>query len=241
MPEEHNRVIIDHIADHLYATGENAAANLRREAVRGRVYITGNTIVDASVQHLQVAQEKSTALEEFGLAPGEYGILTTHREENVDVAENLRGALEGVARAAMEMGVTVLFLAHPRTLKRLDDFGLRDWAASLDGLRVEEGAGYLDFIKLVAHARVMFTDSGGVQQEACIHRVPCVTLRENTEWTETLDIGANRLAGCDPERIVAAAREAASAQTDWEVPFGDGHAAQRIVDAALDETAGPPQ
>lgn len=229
MPEEHNRRIIDHISEYLFATNEKGKANLEREAVQGTIYITGNPIVDASQQHLELAQRNSTALSRLGLEEGQYGILTTHREENVDFARILQGILEGVSQAACHLELPVIFLAHPRTLKRLGEFGLRERAYSLPGLQVHEAVGYLDFLNLLAHARLVFTDSGGVQQEACIHQIPVVTLRENTEWTETLISGANRLAGTDPEKILGAAKTAYHALKGWPVPFGDGNAAGRIV------------
>jgi UDP-N-acetylglucosamine 2-epimerase (non-hydrolysing) len=226
MPEEHNRVMIDHIADHLFATDAKSVANLEREHVRGEVHLVGNPIVDASLRHLDTALRRSNALGRFGLEPGRYALLTTHREENVDVAANLRGALEGVAGAARELGLTVLFLVHPRTRKRLAEFTLGEWAEALPGVVTADAVGYFDFLTLLANSCLVFTDSGGVQQEACIHKIPCVTLRDNTEWTETVAIGANRLAGCDPDRIAAAARAAIAAPRRWGMPFGNGAAAR---------------
>jgi UDP-N-acetylglucosamine 2-epimerase (non-hydrolysing) len=230
MPEEHNRVVIDHIADHLFATDPHSVANLERESVRGAIHCVGNPIVDASLRHLRLALRRSDALARFGLETGRYAVLTTHREENVDVPQHLRGALEGVSAAAHAARLPVLFPVHPRTQKRLGEFGLADWVGSLPGLVMTEPVGYLDFLALLANARVVFTDSGGVQQEACIHNVPCVTLRDNTEWIQTVTIGANRLAGCEPARIIAAAREAFAAPRSWGMPFGDGSAAARIAD-----------
>ncbi len=233
MPEEHNRVVIDHISDFLFVTSERGVENLRREGVRGEIHIVGNPIVDASLQHLDLAMRKSDALRRFGLEPRRYAILTMHREENVDDDASLRRALEGVSAAAQELDLRVLFPAHPRTLKRLQEFGLLPWIASLPRVTTIEAVGYLDFLALLAKARLVFTDSGGVQQEACIHRVSCVTLRDNTEWIETLRIGANQLAGCDPQRILAAAHEADAAERNWPLPFGDGTAARQI--AAISE------
>lgn len=238
MPEEHNRVVIDHISDHLFVTGPKGAANLQRESVSGRIHVTGNPIVDASQQHLELARQSSNALSRFGLEAGGYAVMTMHREENVDLENRLKGGLEGVERAARRLGLPVLFLAHPRTLKRLGEFGLMDWAQKLEHVRIEEAVGYLDFLNLVGHARLVFTDSGGVQQEACIHQVPAVTLRDNTEWVETLEIGANRLAGCDPATIEAAALEADSKRQPWALPFGTGDAARRIVDVVAEQVLG---
>jgi len=229
LPEEHNRRIIDHISEHLFTTNEKGKANLEREAVQGRIYVTGNPIVDASVQHLEIAKKKSDILLRLGLEPRKFAILTTHREENVDFRESLAGILEGVSRAGVRLGLRVIFLAHPRTQKRLREFGLLEWALSLKGLELHDAVGYLDFLNLLSQASLVFTDSGGVQQEACIHQVPVVTLREKTEWVETLEQGANRLTGTDPEGIINGALEAAGIVGDWPVPFGDGTAAPQIV------------
>jgi UDP-N-acetylglucosamine 2-epimerase (non-hydrolysing) len=229
MPEEHNRRMIDHISDHLFVTGEKSKNHLLRESVQGKIYLTGNPIVDASLQHSHLAKEKSDAMARFNLIQDRYGLLTTHREENVDFPELLENSLEGVSRAGNALGISVLFLAHPRTIKRLKEFDLWKWAQGLPGMRISEAVGYLDFINLLANARLVFTDSGGVQQEACIHRVPAVTLRENTEWVETLEIGANRLAGTEANRIEDAAIAAFNVERTWQVPFGDGTAAKKIV------------
>ncbi len=239
MPEEHNRVMIDHISDHLFVTSEHGVRNLKREGVRGQIHLVGNPIVDAARQHLQLALQRADVLRRFGVEPGAYALMTAHREENVDVSDNLRGALAGVSAAAQALDMPVLLLAHPRTRKRLGQFGIDSWARSLPRLRIADAVGYLDFTALLVKAALVFTDSGGVQQEACIHRIPCVTLRDSTEWGETLEIGANRLAGCDPERVVAAARQALASERDWGVPFGDGDAAERIVAICERLIAGP--
>jgi UDP-N-acetylglucosamine 2-epimerase (non-hydrolysing) len=235
MPEEHNRVMIDHISDHLFATGQQAVEHLRRENVRGEIHVVGNPIVDASIHHLALAKRKSGALGHFGLTPKGYAVVTMHREENVDVSSALEGALTGISRAAQDLGIPALMLAHPRTLDRMKAFGLEARARGLPGLRIEPAVGYLDFLNLLAHSRLVFTDSGGVQQEACIHGVPCLTLRDNTEWTETLDIGANRLVSCDPAAIAAGAAAALGAPEGWANPFGDGTAARQIADVVTRE------
>jgi len=233
MPEEHNRVMIDHISDLLFVTNSKGSEALACESVRGRIVESGNPIVDAAQQNLEIAREKSTILNTYGLEPKDYIVLTMHREENVDSLVNLTEALEGMRSVASKTGLEIQFLAHPRTLKRLKEFGLEETASEIPGLQVRPGAGYLDFLSLQAHARLIMTDSGGVQQEACILKVPCVTLRENTEWTETLDVGANMLAGTDPERMLAAAEKMLAATPDWGTPFGDGHSAETIVEESL--------
>lgn len=234
MPEEHNRRIIDHISEHLFATGEIGKGHLEHEAVQGRIYVVGNPIVDASLQHLEIARQKSDALRRLGLTPGSYLLMTSHREENVDFAENLRGVIEGVSQASQRLGRPAIFLAHPRTRKRLEEFELLDWAQAQPGIRLTEPVAYLDFLNLIAHAHLVFTDSGGVQQEACIHHVPAITLRENTEWVDTLKHGANRLAGTDPQRILAAAIEADGVAREWGAPFGDGTTAVQIATIVKD-------
>ena len=231
IPEEHNRVIIDHIAEYLFATNEKSKRNLLADGLpEGRIFVVGNPIMDASVQHLDIAKETSKALERYGLAADKYAIMTMHREENVDRQDKLKGALSGISEAAEIIGLPVLFLAHPRTLKRLQEFGLTDWGKSLPGIRLEEAIGYLDFLNLLANARLVFTDSGGVQQEACIQHVPCVTLLDPTPWPETVDIGANRLAACDPASIVAAMKDVLGQKKDWPMPFGDGRTGETIAE-----------
>jgi len=229
MPEEHNRVIIDHISDHLFVTGNQAIKNLRNEGIKGKIHLTGNPIVDASLQNLEIAKSNSDVLSDFNVQGKLYGILTLHREENVDNKNNLAKGLEGVSSAGKSLDMRILFLAHPRTLKRLGEFGIADWVAELPNLKMFPAVNYLSFLNLIAHASIVFTDSGGVQQEACIHRIPCVTLRNNTEWVETIDIGANRLAGCNPDTIVVAADTAVNSNTSWSVPFGNGDSAQQIA------------
>ena len=232
MPEEHNRRMIDHISDHLFATNDLAVERLRKEAIIGQIHAVGNPIVDASLLHKDLAEKKSKVLQDLGVRAGQYAVLTTHREENVDFKENLQGILEGVSQATESLKIPVLFAAHPRTVKRLKEFSLLEWADNLPGIRRIAALGYLDFINLLSHAHMIFTDSGGVQQEACIHKIPAVTLRENTEWVETLEHGANRLAGTNPKRIVEAAIDANSCPREWPVPFGDGNASGKIVDIA---------
>jgi len=233
MPEEHNRVIIDHISDHLFVTGDQAIQNLKKEGIKGKIHLTGNPIVDASMQHFELAKSNSDIRAKFDILGKSYGILTMHREENVDVKQNLINGLLGVTSAADYLRIKIIFLAHPRTLKRLREYKLRDWVSGLPNLRIYPAVGYLKFLNLIAHASIVFTDSGGVQQEACIHKVPCVTLRNNTEWVETIEIGANRLAGCNPDRIVEEAKNSMKSRPNWSIPFGLGDAAQEIVSCCI--------
>jgi len=229
MPEEHNRRIIDHISEYLFTTNDKGRQNLLKENVMGKIFITGNTIVDAAIQNIEFAHKTSLVCQKNGLKEQEYLVLTTHREENVDSRENLIAILEAMAQIHQETAMPIFFPAHPRTLNRLERFGLDKKARAVRGLIISEALGYLDFLKLLYGAHLVLTDSGGVQQEACILKVPCVTLRDNTEWTETLAIGANILAGLDRAKISKSVQQMLTRVPDWETPFGDGTAARQIV------------
>jgi len=234
MPEEHNRIILDHISELLFAPTGEACDNLVKDNVRGKIYYTGNTIVDSTLENIVIAEKKLTILQDLGMESGEYLLLTTHREENVDSKDRLESLLKGVLQAGEELGKTVLFPAHPRTLKRLEDFGFEKKLSSEDNFKIIDPVGYMDFLVLQKHASLVLTDSGGIQEESCILKTPCVTLRDNTERPETLTVGSNMLAGVDPDRIVEAARTMIKKEREWELPFGDGKAAARIVDAVKD-------
>jgi UDP-N-acetylglucosamine 2-epimerase (non-hydrolysing) len=238
MPEEHNRIMIDHISEYLFTTNEKGRKNLIKDNVRGKIFVTGNPIVDVVYQNLEISKEKSRILEDFGLEPEEYFVLTLHREENVDSEENLSNALKGMKLICREFGRRIIFLAHPRTQKRINEFGLEKLAQSIKGLELKDAVGYLDFLKLLANARLVLTDSGGVQQESCILKIPCVTLRDNTEWTETVRINANSLSGTKPEKIVEAVKKMMKAGRKWANPFGDGKSAANIIDIIEKELTG---
>ena len=229
MPEEHNRVMIDHISEYLFTTNDKGKDNLVRENVQGKIFVTGNTIVDAALQNLEIAQKQSTILEEFNLQARGYFVLTMHREENVDSRESLVSILEGMKLVIRESGKKIVFLAHPRTQNRIQEFGLEGFVQAIENFEIKDAVGYLDFLRLLANADLVLTDSGGVQQESCILRVPCVTLRTNTEWVETLQIGANTLCGTDPKTILEGVRKMTKVNRDWSTPFGDGSAASSIV------------
>jgi UDP-N-acetylglucosamine 2-epimerase (non-hydrolysing) len=238
MPEEHNRIMIDHISELLFTTNEKGSRHLIKDNVRGRIVVSGNPIVDAAHQNLEIAREKSSVLSEFGLNAGDYLLMTLHREENVDSKVNLGDAIEGVSRVNRRFGTRTVFLAHPRTRKRLKEFKLEGAVKAADGLEIRDPVGYLDFLRLIAEARLVLTDSGGVQQESCILRIPCVTLRDNTEWTETLKMKANTLTGTDPKRIVAGVRKMLNSEPEWGDPFGDPRSAERIIEVTLAEISG---
>lgn len=230
MPEEINRIVADHISDYLFAPTEASRRYLQDEGIVRGVHVTGNTIVDAVFQAKEIAAERSKVLKTLGVAPRKYILATAHRAEGVDNRERLSGMLKGIRLSADGLGMPVLFPMHPRTQVRVKEFGL-----SLDGIKVVDPVGYLDFLQLEANADLVLTDSGGVQEEACILRVPCVTLRENTERPETIEVGSNLLAGSNPDCILAAAMKMEASGRNWPNPFGDGLSSKRILDTINEE------
>lgn len=237
MPEELNRIIADQLADLRFAPTPTARKNLLQENVTTGVHVVGNSVIDALIQNLAVAEKKSDVMSRFGLEPRNYLVLTFHRAENVDSKERLGRALEAFAAAADEADMPILFPIHPRTTKRLREFGLEERAAAMSALRRTEPTGYLDMLILEKEAALVMTDSGGLQEESCFLQVPCVTLRENTERPETLEIGSNVLAGTDPKRVRAAVRKQLEAPRKWTNPYGDGRTSERIA-GIVDEFLG---
>ena len=219
MPEELNRVLTDHASDLLLCSTETAVANLKREAARGDVHLVGDVMADVSLAFRDIAEERSRILDELDVEPGAYLVATAHRPGNVDRPERLERLVELLAA----MPQPVVFPVHPRTRLRLGDTGLVD---RLDGVRLTPPLGYLDFLKLVRHARAVLTDSGGVQKEAYLHAVPCVTLRDTTEWVETVEAGWNVLVDLDRDAAIAAVERNPPAERP-EL-YGGGHAAERV-------------
>jgi len=233
MPEEINRIVADHCSDYLFAPTEKARKVLVGEGIPERkIFVTGNTIVDVVFQNLEVAKEKGGG-DCLGVEEGEYFLATVHRQGNVDDERTFRDIVKGLEYAQEGFGVPVLFPMHPRARKQLVTFGIKT-----NGVRLLEPSDYFGFLRLESDAKLIFTDSGGVQEEACILGVPCVTLRDNTERSETVEIGANVLAGTDPDQIVDKAKLILDSDASWENPFGDGRAGQRIVDVVQSELAG---
>jgi UDP-N-acetylglucosamine 2-epimerase len=219
MPEEHNRIEVDRVSSLLFAPDERSADLLREEQVPGRIEVVGDVMADVNRRLAPIARERSPILAALELEPGGYAVATVHREANVQPSRLAR-ILEGLDR----IEVPVIFPAHPRTS-----------AAAVAGdlvpgrVRMIQPLGYLDFAALASQARVILTDSGGLQKEAYWYGVPCVTLRPSTEWKDTVEVGANVLVDDDPDAI---ARAAAEARMPDERPqlYGDGHAADRIAE-----------
>ena len=226
MPEELNRILTDHVSDLLFAPTSRAAAQLASEGIRcERVHVTGNTVVDELLFERERALGNG-ALAKHGVRPGGYALATVHRAENTDDPARLLGIVAGLSLAADRLGIPVLCALHPRTRARLDELEARLPAS----VRFLPPLSYLEFLGLHAEAALMLTDSGGLQEEACVLGVPCVTMRDNTERPESLEVGANRLAGADAKRIADAAEAMVGAPRGWAQPFGDGRAAERILD-----------
>ena len=228
MPEEINRVVTDAISDLLFCTEQAAVDNLRREGVdAGRVFLAGNLMADTLLRHRERAGA-SRILETLALKARQYAVLTLHRPSNVDDAVMLGGLLDAVD--AIQRDLPVVLPLHPRCRAALARFGLQGRTAAMPGLRMTDPLGYLDFLKLMGDAEVVLTDSGGIQEETTILQVPCLTLRENTERPVTVEIGTNRLAGRDPDRIVTAFRETIGSRRVGRAPGSwDGRTAGRIV------------
>jgi UDP-N-acetylglucosamine 2-epimerase len=224
MPEELNRVLADHASKLLFCSTRTAVDNLTTEGIHDGVHLVGDVMADVALTFLPVAEERSRALEENGVAPKEYALMTVHRAGNVDVPERL----ERVVELAERLPLPAVFPVHPRTRARLCAAGLQ---ARLEAaVRVTQPLGYLDFLKLAAHARVVLTDSGGVQKETYLLGTPCVTLRDTTEWVETVDHGWNVLVDLDVDAALRALTRPASGGDRPEL-YGGGHAAARICDA----------
>jgi UDP-N-acetylglucosamine 2-epimerase (non-hydrolysing) len=227
MPEELNRVLADHAADYLFAPTPESEQLLEDEGIpNDRISVTGNTIVDAVQRHADIATERSDVLADFDLSSFRYAVLTAHRAENVDDPDRFQAILDGVGRFAAERGIRAIYPTHPRARKRIEEFDL----SVPERVELVESLPYLDFLRLEDEALVVFTDSGGVQEETCILGTRCVTVRDSTERPETLSVGANVLVGTDPEAIAAGAREMLARPLDWGCPFGDGTAAAKILD-----------
>lgn len=224
MPEELNRRLIDHISDDLFPPTFTAHAVLTGEAVPGHVHDpSGNTVVDAVLRYaprsaVPIAEREASIL------------LTLHRPENVDREETLRSILGAVARVAEERDLSVDFPAHPRTRERLERFGIELPAR----IELSPLKSFRELLALQASARLVMTDSGGIQEEACVVGSPCVVLRTHTDRPETIEVGASRLGGVEGEGIAAAAEAMLAVdRIDWAQPFGDGTSSATIVDALV--------
>lgn len=231
MPEEINRVLTDHCSDLLFAPTEKSRLILLGEGIpEERIFVTGNPIVDAVFQNLELSRDKVDILGELGLSAGGYFLTTIHRQENVDNPRRFKDILKGLEMVREKFGLPIIYPIHPRARKQMSIFGYQH-----EGIWTIEPLDYLSFLQLESNARLVLTDSGGVQEEACILGVPCVTLRYNTERPETLDVGANILAGTDPIGIAKKTIHMLNRTVGWDNPFGNGRAGERIVQIVRDK------
>ncbi len=238
MPEEINRVVTDALSDILFTHSRDADENLRREGIpEEKIFFVGNVMIDTLMKHREKARHLQTCAK-LGFRPGEYALLTLHRPSNVDTRETLSGIFD--ALYVIQQDIPILFPIHPRTAKRINEFDLHGKLADMPGLRLVEPLGYLEFLDVMMHARLVLTDSGGIQEETTILGIPCLTLRDNTERPVTIRQGTNKVIGNAPERIVAEVRHIISSSVlVRRIPeLWDGHAARRIVEVLRQHPGG---
>ena len=224
MPEEINRVLTDHISNLLFCPTGTAVMNLKNEGVTDGVYCVGDVMMDALEYNRKIAEDRSTILDDMDLTSKDFMVATVHRPANTDSKKNLSSIVKAFCSTADQ---TIVFPAHPRTERYLKEYGL--WDLFCQHVKVIPPVGYLDMLKLMAHSSKILTDSGGIQKEAYMLGVPCVTLRENTEWVETVEDGWNVLVGANYGKIVDAivGFEGAGERSDV---FGEGDASERICE-----------
>lgn len=234
MPEEINRIVTDSISDLLFVSEPSGIYNLMQEGVPDeKVFFVGNIMIDSLVEHVQKANQ-SDVLKRLGLEPKKYTLVTLHRPSNVDEKDNLEKILRIFAEVASK--TKIVFPIHPRTRKRIEDFGLLEKVNEISGLQLVDPQGYIEFLRLMKDAALVLTDSGGIQEETTVLGVPCLTMRENTERPVTIEVGTNLLVGTDEEEVKERALEILSGHTKkGKIPEKwDGRTAGRIVEV-LDE------
>jgi UDP-N-acetylglucosamine 2-epimerase (non-hydrolysing) len=230
MPEEINRVICDHLSDYLFSPTKGTKENLKKEGIiENRIYVVGNTIVDAVFQNLEISNKKKNILEKLNLKPKEYVVVTAHRQENVDSKIKFQNILNAISQIKNKFGLKVIYPMHPRTKDRILKFNLQ----LPSDVEIIDAQGFLEFLQLEANARLLITDSGGIQEEGCILKVPCVTLRDNTERPETIDVGGNILSGTDKNKILDCINTMLNTKINWFNPFGDGTTSNQIIDIIM--------
>jgi UDP-N-acetylglucosamine 2-epimerase (non-hydrolysing) len=231
MPEEINRILTDAISDVLFTTSKDADANLKQEGIPAeKIRFVGNVMIDSLLEHLKLAA-KSSIRKELGIAESDYAVVTLHRPSNVDDKQTFSGILDALLSVVKKL--PIIFPVHPRTKAKIEEFGFGK-AIKLSNIKLIEPLGYLDFMRLYSGAKLVLTDSGGLQEETTVLGIPCLTLRDNTERPITIELGTNVLVGTDPEKIKRTAfdklqvSETANTQIP---PLWDGKAAARICDA----------
>ena len=230
MPEENNRIVVDHLADFLFVTEQSGIDNLKKEGIPdGKIFFVGNVMVDTLLSNIESAK-KSDIIESLGLKKGQYALVTLHRPSNSDDRTTLQEILNALCKISRE--ITVVLPVHPRTRKRIRDFGLGTMIENEPRFIVTEPLGYLDFLCAMMEAHVVLTDSGGIQEETTILGVPCITMRNNTERPITVQIGTNIIAGTRGRDIIKAycSLPLSSVRSPRCPPLWDGKASKRILD-----------
>lgn len=226
IPEETNRVLTDRISDFLFAPTEKQLKILKSEGIdKKKIFVVGNTIVDAVTQNAKLIKKK------HNLESKKFILLTTHREENVDKKDILENILKATSTIAENHNLKVIFPIHPRTKKNIEKFKI----TLPKNIKTIDPVGYLEMLSFMKNARVIMTDSGGIQEEACILKVPCVTLREKTERPETVTVGGNVIAGTNYKKVIAETEKMLQKKIKWSNPFGDGKTGEKIVEILSSE------
>lgn len=231
MPEEINRIISDHISDLLFVPTLVAKNNLIKEGIDyNKIILTGNTIVDSVFQNIKIAEKKSNILNNLKLSKNNFFLLTIHRAENTDNKHRLLNIFKGIEKVLKKYNKFLIWPIHPRTKLKIEKYKISNFIYKYNNFKIIEPLGFLDFLMLEKNALLIMTDSGGVQEEACILNTPCVTLRDNTERPETIRVGANFIAGINPVKILKGVKKMVNTKKNWENPFGDGLASKKIID-----------
>lgn len=230
MPEEINRIMTDNVSDFLFAPTERQENILLNEKIdKHKIFVVGNTVVDAVFQNIELAEKKISMLNNLNLNKQHYFLVTLHRPSNVDQKSNLENLFNILEKVSKEFNTEIVYPIHPRTRKMADSFNIKPY----QNIKLIEPLGFLEFLQLEKNAKLIITDSGGVQEEACILKTPCVTLRENTERPETVDVGANIVAGLKVENVIESIKKMLKAKKDWSNPFGDGSSGKKIMEIIL--------
>jgi UDP-N-acetylglucosamine 2-epimerase (non-hydrolysing) len=225
MPEELNRIMTDHISEFLFVPTSDQKETLQGEAIdKNKVFVVGNTVVDAVKENSKIA-EKVKTLEQNKLHRFEYFLLTMHRPSNVDDKTVLKRILSALEKVSKQYGLKIVFPIHPRTANQIKLFKIK----VPKGIMIIEPVGYLEFLKLQKYAKLIITDSGGIQEEACALKTPCVTIRENTERPETVAVGGNTLAGTSEAKIINSVKKMIGKKKNWKNPYGNGKTGEKII------------
>ncbi len=234
MPEEINRIITDHVSDYLFCPTQQSRRNILAEGIHdAKIHVVGNTIVDATMQHHEIARkEMQLRLDALHVVENRYNLFTAHRPSNVDDINRLEQLVKIMVTIISETGIPILFPIHPRTRTRFQNSGLIRTIPS--EVQLIDPVGYITFLVLEKNAKFIFTDSGGVQEEACILRKPCITLRENTERPETVEVGANVIVDLNIPKLKNAIHDLVGRKFDYPIPFGDGTTSKQIFDTLRD-------